>query len=65
MHISPKISRSKDNQAMKFGQLIEYNMRNSFLKPSYTKCDDACPRLFHKKSKCICDQYSEMVQSFF
>ena len=26
------ILRSKDNQAIKFGQLIEYNMRNIFLK---------------------------------
>ena len=25
------ISRSKENQAMKFGQLIEYNMRNILL----------------------------------
>ena len=24
------ISRSKDNQTVKFGQLIEYNMRNIF-----------------------------------
>ena len=31
IHILPNISRSKDNQAMKFGQLIEYNMRNIFL----------------------------------
>ena len=23
---------------MKFGQLIEYNMRNIFVKKSYTKC---------------------------
>ena len=31
-HISlPNISRSKGNQAMKFGRLIEYNMRNIFL----------------------------------
>ena len=29
-HIFPKISKSKDNQAMKFGQLIEYNVRNDF-----------------------------------
>ena len=28
IHILPNISRSKGNQAMKFGQLIEYNMRN-------------------------------------
>ena len=29
MHIFPNISRSKDNQTMKFGQLVEYNMRNN------------------------------------
>ena len=28
MHILPYISRSKGNQAMKFGQLIGYNMTN-------------------------------------
>ena len=32
------ISRSKGNQAMKFGQLIEYNMRNISVGKSYTKC---------------------------
>ena len=26
IHILPNISRSKDNQAMKVGQLIKYNM---------------------------------------
>ena len=31
-HILPNISRSKDNQAMKFGQVIEDNKRNVFLK---------------------------------
>ena len=31
MHILPDISRSKGNQTMKFGQLIEYNIRNIFL----------------------------------
>ena len=31
------ISKSKDNQIMKFDQLIEYNMRNIFLKKSYTE----------------------------
>ena len=38
LHILPNISRSKGNQTMKFGQLIEYNMRNIFLEKSYTKC---------------------------
>ena len=36
IHILPNIS-SKGNQTMKFGQLIEYNMRNIFLEKSYTK----------------------------
>ena len=30
IHILSDISRSKSNQIMKFGQLIEYNMRNNF-----------------------------------
>ena len=29
----PNISRGKSNQAMKFSQLIEYNMRNIFQDP--------------------------------
>ena len=33
--ILPKISRSKCNQTMKFGMLVEYNMRNIFLENSY------------------------------
>ena len=38
IRILPNIPRSKGNQTMKFGQLIEYNMRNSFVEKSYTKC---------------------------
>ena len=30
IYILPKISQSKGNQTMKFGQLIEYNKRNFF-----------------------------------
>ena len=37
IHILPNISRSKGNQTMKFGQLIEYNMRNIFLEKSHSK----------------------------
>ena len=37
IHILPNISRSKGTQLMKFGQLIEYNMRNVFLEKLYTK----------------------------
>ena len=31
IHIFPNISQSKDNQTMKFGQLIEYKKKNNFL----------------------------------
>ena len=52
IHILPNISRSKGNQTMKFGQLIEYDMRNIFLEKSYTKCGGGTiPRSFSKKPK--------------
>ena len=37
IHIFPNISKSKNNQTMKFDQLIEHNMRSIFLDKSYTK----------------------------
>ena len=44
--------RRKGNQTMKFGQLIEYNMRSIFLEKSYTKCaGETIPRPFFKTSK--------------
>ena len=40
------------NQATKFGQLIEYNMRNIFLEKSYTKYGgETSPKSFSKKAK--------------
>ena len=37
---------------IKFGQLIEHNMRNIFLEKSYTKCGgETISRPFSKKSK--------------
>ena len=46
------ISRSKGNQAMKFDQLIECNMRNIFLEKSYAKCSgETNPRPFSEKLK--------------
>ena len=38
MHILPNVSRNKGNQAIEFGELIEYNMRNIFVEKSYTRC---------------------------
>ena len=41
---------------MKFGQLIEYNMRSIFVEKSYTKrCGETIPRPFSKKSKLSMD----------
>ena len=52
MYILTNISRSKGNQTMKFGQLIECNMRNVFLEKPYTKRGGGTiPRSFSKKSK--------------
>ena len=40
------------NQAMKFGQSIEYKMRIIYVEKSYTKCAGATiPRPLSKKSK--------------
>ena len=51
-HILPNVSRRKGNQTMKFGQLIEYSMRNIFLEISYENCGgESIPRDFSKKSK--------------
>ena len=52
IHILLNISRSKGNQTMRFGQLIEYNMKNIFLEKSCTKYGgETIPRPFSKKSK--------------
>ena len=52
IHILASISRSKGNQRVKFGQLIEYNMRNIILKKSYPKCGgETSPEPFSKNLK--------------
>ena len=38
LDILPNISRSKGSQTIKFGRLIQYNMRNTFVEKSYSKC---------------------------
>ena len=48
----PNISGSNGKKAMKFGQLIEYNMKNNFVEKSYTKCaEETIPRSLSRKSK--------------
>ena len=52
IHILSNISGSKENQTMKLGQLIKYNMGDIFLEKSYTKCGgESSPRPFSEMSK--------------
>ena len=51
INILPYISRSQENQIMKFCQLIENNMRNTFIEKSFKKYGgENSPRPFSKKS---------------
>ena len=49
MHILPNISKSKGNQTMKVGQLIEYRMRKNFLERSQNIVEKLFPDPFLKK----------------
>ena len=52
IHILLNISRCKNNQTIKFGQLIEYKMRNIPVEKSYTKCGgETTPRPLSNKWK--------------
>ena len=60
----PNVSTSKGNQTMDFGQLIEFNMRNIFLKKSYREFGgESSLRPFSKKSKLsvFLDQQSKVL----
>ena len=62
----PNISRSKGNQALKFGQLIQYNMRNIFAEKANTKCaGETIPRPLSKKLKLSIslDQWCKVLNS--
>ena len=48
IHILSNISRSKGNETMQFGQLIECDMRNIYEKLN-TKCNKTSPRPFSEK----------------
>ena len=53
---------------MKFGQLIEYNMWNTFVEKSYTKCGgETIPRPLSKKPKLkiYLDLHCKVLNSLF
>ena len=59
---------SQGNQTMKFGQLIEYNMRNIILEKPYKKCgvETNTRPLFGKlKSSISLDQQSKVLYRLF
>ena len=52
IHILPYISGSKDSLTVKFGPLIEYNIRKIFLEKSYPIFGgETSPKPFSKKPK--------------
>ena len=56
------------SQAMKFGHLIENNMRKTYPEKLYTKCGgETISRPFSKKSKLsiFLDQFSKVLYSLF
>ena len=62
----PNISRGKGDQTMKFGQLIEYNMKSIFLETWCIKCGGkTSPRPFSIRSKLsiTLDYQSEVLYS--
>ena len=64
MQMFINMSRSKGNQAIKFCQLIEHNMRNNFFKKSHRKWGrKPIPKPFSKKSKLSIslDEYSKAL----
>ena len=68
IHVLPNILRNSDNQAMKFGQLREYNMKNILLEKPCTKYSgETSPRPFSEKLELniSLDQQSEFLFSWF
>ena len=58
IYILPNISRSKGSQTIKFGQLIEYNMRNNFIEKSYRKVGgETIPTTFSKSLFLVCTKF--------
>ena len=68
IHILRNILRSKGNKTREFGQLIEYNTRNTFFEKLYTKCGGKpSPSPFYWKPKLSIslDQQSEILNNLF
>ena len=58
-------SGSKGNKSMKFGKLIEFNMRNNFLEKSYLKCGRESHTLFLKVHSQVSESSLKMMTNVF
>ena len=67
MHILPNISKSKSNQIMKFGHLMEYSIWNVMKYNHIQSLVEKFPESFLKKSKLSIslDQQSKVLYSLF
>ena len=63
MYVLPNISRSKDNWTMKFGQLLDYNMKNHTQNVAGKLFSD--PFLKNFKLNRSLDQLSKLLYSLF
>ena len=64
MYMLSNIWRSQGEQTMKLGQLIEYKMRNIFLK-SYTKCSGKLFSHFFLENQIWAYIYWSIIQRFY
>ena len=59
------ISRTKDKQTMKFGPLVEYDLRNVFLGKLHSKCDEeTTPGPFSKDLKLSVSLYEQSIKFY-
>ena len=65
VHILPNISRNKGNQKLKFGESIEYNMKNIILEKSCIEYGEkTSPTFFSKKSNLSTSLYQKYMDLY-
>ena len=65
MHMLRNISKCKENQAMKFGQSIEWNMRKKIFRKGYTKCAGGASSWIEIEIEHISEAIIEVLDSLF
>ena len=66
IHILPNVSRNKGSHTMKFGQVIEYNMKTFFFKKNtQNEVEKTFPDPFLKKQNCAYLQTKLQATCFY